>query len=378
MQFELTTTQEDIQKGARKFAEKEFVAELALELDKEGKFPQAIFEKACRLGFVGINYPEEYGGQALGLFENVLVIEELCKKDSGIGIAISLADMASGIILRHGSDQQKESYVTPVTQSNAINAVAAMDAFEKGNPVPVKAEEDSSGYVLSGKKTFVLNGSIAKTLVVFCQVHPSPDPKSVKSVTLIVKRDQEGVKVLDQKRMMGLRMTPVNEVSFDRVKVPKECLIGGGGDHLSAFMTEQKIKTAAQGLGIAQRALTLAVAHGNEREQFGRKIGQFQGLQFMYADLFTQIEAARSLVYRAACSYDTKSSDLERIASVARVFATDVAVKTAIDSIQLHGGIGLMREYPVERMFRDAKTIQNLMETNLMVRATIGKSVVGL
>jgi alkylation response protein AidB-like acyl-CoA dehydrogenase len=377
VQFQLTDTQEDIQKGARKFAEKEFLSDLALKLDKEGAFPQAIFEKACRLNFVGIGYPEKFGGLGLGLFEEVLVIEEFCKRDSGIGIAISLADLASGIILRHGREQQKERFVAPVNQGKTISTVAAMDAFEKGNPIPAKAEKDGSGYVLSGRKSFVLNGSIANTFVVFCDVHPSPDPKSVKSVTLIVKRDQEGVAVSDRKRMMGLRMTPINDVSFDRVKVPEECVIDGEGDHLSAFMTEQRIKVAAQGVGIAQRALTQAVAHGNEREQFGRKVGQFQGLQFMYAELFTQIEAARSLVYRAALGDGAKSSDVEKIASVARIFATDVAVKTTIDAIQLHGGIGLMREYPIERMFRDVKTIQNLGETNLSLRAMIGKSIVG-
>jgi acyl-CoA dehydrogenase len=375
VQFELTDTQQEIQKWARKFAEKEFLPDLALELDREGKFPETVFEKACRLGFIGIHYPEEYGGQSLGLFEHTLTTDEFCKKDSGIGTAISLIDMASGIILRHGNEQQKKNRIPPVAQGKAVIAVAAMDAFEGGRFLPTKAEEGSSGYVLTGKKRFVLNGSLAHAFVVFCEDQQAVAPKSAKVVTLIVQRDQPGVSVWERRRMMGLRMIPVNDVSFDHVEVRRDCLIEGEGDHRSAFWGEQRIKAAAQGAGIAQRALTLAVAHAKEREQFGRKISQFQGLQFMFADLYTQIEAGRGLVHRAASAYDAKSRDWERIASVARLFATDVAVKAAIDSIQIHGGIGLMKDYLVERLFRDAKTIQNLGETNLIQKAFIGEKI---
>ena len=374
MQFELTDIQEDMQKAAKKFAEKEFDSDLALELDREGKFPKALFEKACQLGFVGIDYPEDFGGQSLGLLENVVVTEEFCKKDSGMGTAMGLGDLASGIIMRHGSEGQKKSCLVPVTQGKAINTVAVMDPLEG----PAKAEATDSGYVLTGKKTFVINAPFANTFVVFCEVHPAPDPKSVRSVALIVDKNQEGVKVLDRKKTMGLWMASVNEISFDHVKVPKDRVVGDpdkGAEVLNAFWVEQRIKTAAQAVGIAQDAFTRAVRQSNEREQFGRKICQFQGIQFMFADLYTQIEAARGLVYRAAYSYDTKSSDLEKLSSVAKIFATDMAVKTALDSIQIHGGGGLMREYSIERMFRDAKTIQNLIETNLVGRAWLGKTV---
>jgi len=374
VQFELTDIQEDMQKAARKFAEKDFDSDLALELDREGKFPKSLFEKACQLGFVGIDYPEEFGGQALGLLDSVLVTEEFCKKDSGIGTSIGLGDLASGMMMRHGSEGQKKSYLVPVTQGKAINTVAVMDPLEG----PAKAEATDSGYVLNGKKAFVINGSIANTLVVFCEVHPAPDPKSVRSIALIVDKSQEGVKVLERKKMMGLWMVSVNGISFDRVQVPKDRVLGGadkGAEVLNSFFIEQRIKSAAQAVGIAQGAFTKAVKQSNDREQFGRKISQFQGIQFMFADLYTQIEAARNLVYRAAYSYDTKSSDLERMSSVAKIFATDMAVKAALDSIQIHGGGGLMREYSIERMFRDVKTIQNLIETNLVARASLGKSV---
>jgi acyl-CoA dehydrogenase len=372
MEFGLTDTQRDIQKGARKFAEKEFDSNIGRDLDKEGRFPKSIFEKACRLGWVGIDYPENYGGQSLGFFEKVLVIEQFCRRDSGIGISISLSDMASGIILRHGDEQQKKRFIIPLVEGKVMNAVAARDSIN----AKTRAEQDPSGYIVSGRKSFVVNGSMATPIVLFCEIGSSSDPKILKPITLIVEGDQEGVKIEGKKTTMGMRMVSVNEIAFNQVKVSRDHRIEGEGDHLAAFLIEQRIKTSAQALGIAQGAFDRAIEYAKVREQFGRKIIQFQGLQFMLAELYTQIEAARSLVYRAAYSYDAKSSDLELMASIARIFATDVAVRTTIDSMQIHGGIGLMKEYPIERMFRDAKTIQNLEETNLAQRALIANKII--
>ena len=300
------------------------------------------------------------------------MIEEFCKRDSGIGISISLSDMASGIILRHGDEQQKRRFIIPLVEGKVINAVAARDSIN----AKTRAEQDPSGYIVSGRKSFVGNGSMATPIVLFCEIGSSSDPKILKPITLIVEGDQEGVKIEGKKTTMGMRMVSVNEIAFNQVKVSRDHRIEGEGDHLAAFLIEQRIKTSAQALGIAQGAFDRAIEYAKVREQFGRKIIQFQGLQFMLAELYTQIEAARSLVYRAAYSYDAKSSDLELMASIARLFATDVAVRTTIDSMQIHGGIGLMKEYPIERMFRDAKTIQNLEETNLAQRALIANKII--
>jgi alkylation response protein AidB-like acyl-CoA dehydrogenase len=374
--FELTDTQKDIQKAAREFAEKEFDLDLALELEKEGRFPKSIFEKACQLGFVGINYPEQYGGQSFGIFENVLVTEEFCRKDSGIGISISLADIASGIILRYGDERQKKSFLMPVTRGNTINTVAMLDSFnrESQSPIPTKAQEDQSGCVVDGKKVFVVNGAIADYIVLFCESHPGH-----AAITLLVEGSREGVSILGRRKVMGMRMLSITDISFDHVRVPSSHIIVGGSngaEHLTAYLIEQRIKTSAQALGIAHRAFDLALKHAKEREQFGRKICQFQGIQFMMSELYTLIEATRSLVYRVAHQYDTNDPDIEKISSVARLFATDVAVRATIDSIQIHGGVGLMKEYPIERMLRDAKTIQNLGETNLVQRALIARNII--
>jgi len=376
VQFELTDTQKDIQKAAREFAEKEFDSDLALELEKEERFPKPIFEKACQLGFIGIDYPEQYGGQSFGLFENVLVIEEFTRKDSGIGISLSLADIGSSIILKHGDEGQKKKFLIPVTQGKAISTVALIDSSHKKNqdPIVTKDEAHPDGYVINRGKAWVIHGSLARTIVVLGESYDPTNP-----ITLILERDWGGVNILGLKKMMGMRISSVHEMVFDHVKVPKDHVIqwdNGGANPLTTYRHVHRIKTSAQALGIAQGAFDHAVKHAKEREQFGRKICQFQGIQFMLAELYTLIEATRSLVYRAAYSYDVKSSDMETISSVARLFATDVAVRTTIDSIQIHGGVGLMKEYSIERMFRDAKTIQNLGETNLIQKALIAKSII--
>jgi alkylation response protein AidB-like acyl-CoA dehydrogenase len=376
VQFELTDTQKDIQKAAREFAEKEFDSDLALKLEKEERFPKPIFEKACQLGFIGIDYPEEYGGQSFGLFENILIIEEFTRKDSGIGISLSLADIGSSIIIKHGDESQKKNFLIPVTQGKAISTVALIDSFHEKNqePIVTKAEAHPDGYVINRGKAWVIHGSLASIIILLCEtLNPT------KPIALIVESDWEGVNILGLKKMMGMRISSVHEIAFDKVKVPEDHVIQWGNaeaDPLTTYRHVHRTKTSAQALGIAQGALDHAVKHAKEREQFGRKICKFQGIQFMLAELYTLVEAARSLVYRAAYSYDIGSSELEKISSVARLFATDVAVKVTIDSIQIHGGVGLMKEYPIERMLRDAKTIQNFEETNLVQRALIAKKII--
>lgn len=376
MQFELTDTQRDIQKAAKEFAEKEFDLDLVLELEKEGRFPKSIFEKACQLGFIGIDYPEQYGGQSFGLFENVLVIEELTRKDSGIGISLSLADIGSSVILKYGDESQKKKYLIPVTQGKAISTVALIDSFHEKDRTPVftKTKMQPDEYLINKGKAWVVFGSSASIIILLKE---RIDPE--KPIALIVEKNWEGVNILGLKRMMGLRISPLSEIVFDQVKVPEDHVIpceNGGADPLATYRHVSRIKTSAQALGIAQGAFDQAMKHAKEREQFGRKIVQFQGIQFMLAELYTVIEAARSLVYRAAYDYDADAKEVEKISSIAKLFATEVAVRTTIDSIQIHGGVGLMREYSIERMFRDAKTIQNLEETNLAEKALIAKEII--
>ena len=284
--------------------------------------------------------------------------------------------LASSIILEHGDESQKKNFLIPVTQGKVISTVALIDSSHEKNQEPIikKAEAYPDGYVINRGKAWVIHGSLASTIVVLHEPLDSTIP-----IALIVEGDWRGVNILGLKKMMGIRISSIHEIAFDQVKVPKDHVIQRGNgekDPLTTYRHVHRIKTSAQALGIAQGAFDHAMKHAKEREQFGRKICQFQGIQFMLAELYTLIEAARSLVYRAAYSYDVKSSDLEKISSVARLFATDVAVRTTIDSIQIHGGVGLMKEYSIERMLRDAKTIQNLGETNLVQKALISKNII--
>lgn len=367
MEFELNETQIDIKKAAREFAEKEFDMDLALSLEKEGRFPSAIHEKACRLGFIGIDYPEEYGGQNFGLFENVLVTEEFTKKDSTIGIALTLSDMASCIIMRHGSNDQKKRFLTPLTEGKSISTVSLLSNADYN----LILLNEAGGYLINGK-SWAINASISDFMIV---IFDRPYPQSPLSV--LVKMDWDGVNLSNYKQLMGLKISRAYELTFNKVHVSKDYIIPCEDEVNNPFRTFRNfslIKISAQALGIAQASFDHAVKHAREREQFGRKIIQFQGIQFMLAELYTLIEAARGLVYQAAHAYDANDKGLDRIASVAKLFSTEVAVRTTIDSIQIHGGVGLMKDYSIERMLRDAKTIQNLFDSNLTEKARIGRS----
>lgn len=366
MPFELNETQIDIKNAAREFAEKEFDMDLALTLEKEGRFPSAIHEKACRLGFIGIDYPEEYGGQNFGLFENVLITEEFTKKDSTIGIAITSSDLASSIILKHGKDYQKKKFLTPIIQGKSISTVCQLSLNENDALIHPSHTGD---YEIIKAKAWAIHASIADIIgVIFERPYPQ------KPMALLISMDSNGVQLSNPKPLMGLKISRAYNIIFDHVHVPKDYVISceeQEGDPLKTFRNFYLIKTSAQSLGIAQSAFDHAIKHAREREQFGKKIIQFQGIQFMLAELYTLIEAARCLLYQAAHNYDVNDRGLEKIASATKIFSTEVTVKTTIDSIQIHGGVGLMKDYSIERMLRDAKTIQNLFESNLLEKAKI-------
>ncbi len=374
MQFELTDVQKDIQKAAREFAQKEFESEIALELEKEAQFPRSLFEKACRLGFVGIEYPESCGGQGFGLFESILVTEEFTRKDSSLGIALSLADMGSGLVFRYGDENQRKRFLLPIAEGKNLLPAGVLDLPGGRSQSLVSKEVDSKlAAIICKGRSWVPLGSSSDPMVVI-----DGESDTGRPMAAILEKDSKGVIFSQVKKTMGMRIAPVVEINFDHVEIPKEYVLAGSrgtDDPLTTYHHLHRIKTAGQALGIAQCALDRAVKHAREREQFGRRISQFQGIQFMMADLYTQVEAARSLVYRAAYDYDIESPELENISSVAKLFATGVAVRGAVDSIQIHGGVGLMKEYSIERLLRDAKTIQNLEEGNLIQKALIGKRV---
>jgi alkylation response protein AidB-like acyl-CoA dehydrogenase len=357
MDFKLGYEQEAIQKAAEEFAKGEFDKDIALEYERSHSFPFEIWKKACDLGFVGMHYPEAFGGQEYGVFENTLVVEAFCRQDSGLGIALSCADSCAEMILRYGSKEQKEKYLIPVARGEVISSGAFTEPDHGSDitSVSTTAVRDGGDYIINGSKTFITNGPICAFALVLCQTDPAKG-KNGESV-IIVERDAKGFTTSDVGEKMGNKMVPTGELSFNDVRVPISNLVGmennGFSQALDLFQ-ELRIEVAAQALGIAQGAFDRALAHVKERKQFGKRLEEFQVTRHKLADMLMKIETARLIVYKAAWNFDQGTLD-PRLTSMAKVYAGRVAVEVADEALQLHGGYGYMLEYEVERFYRDAR-----------------------
>jgi len=380
MPFELNEEQRDIQKAAREFAEGEFLSEVALEHDLSQKFPKEIWKKGCQLGFIGIHFPETIGGQGYGVFENILVTEQFCRKDSGLGIALSFSDFASELVLRFGNEAQKRQFLTPITKGKAISSGAfpgPENGWDAKGPGPL-AERDKIFYILNGKRNFFVNGLEADWFVVPCQTESDAKQSHGDHSLLVVERGAEGLKILSSGEKMGLHMTSLAEVAFSNVRVPIENRIGSEGEGFSKimkFFEENQIEVAAQAVGIGQGALEQAVAYAKKRVQFGKPIIENQGLQWMLAEMAITTEAARAFLYTAAHGFDRGDDQAGLLASMVKVFSSDVAMRVSTDAVQILGGYGYMEDYPLERMMRDAKATQVYPGTNQIQRTAVANSL---
>jgi alkylation response protein AidB-like acyl-CoA dehydrogenase len=381
MDFTLSTEQEAIQKAAREFAKGEFDKEVALEHEREHRFPEAIWKKACGLGFIGIHFPERYGGQNYGIFENALVVEEFCRQDSGIGIALSIADFSSEIILRVGTDEQKERYLIPLTKGEWISSGGFTEP-EHGSDITVMdtaAVREGDEYIINGVKTFITNGTISDFALVLCQTNPEASPTYRGQSVIIVESGIPGYTTSDIGEKMGIKMSQTAELSFSDVRVPCTQLVGQenrGFYQVLEFFDESRIEIAAQALGIAEGAFGRALAYCKERVQFGKKLAQFQVTQHKLADMVTKIETARLIVYKSAWNFDQGNTD-PKLTSIAKMYAGRVAVEVANEAIQLFGGYGYMLEYEVERFYRDARIMEIYEGTREIQKNTIASAILG-
>jgi alkylation response protein AidB-like acyl-CoA dehydrogenase len=354
MDFELTDQQRDVQKAAREFAQGEFDPDLALDLDQNRKFPESIWKKASQLGFIGIHYPEEFGGQGLGFFENLLVIEAFCRIDSGIGSALSSVDQGSEVVLQFGSHEQKHQFLTPLTKGEKQMAIAFGESEDEKNLTVIStlAKRGTDGYSIHGKKSFVLNVSGANSFITLCK-----EPKE-GWVTLMIERETDGINV-HPIEMMGWRMISCGDLLFKEVSVPVGNRIGREGNgmaHVNHCYQATGLKSAAQALGTAQGAFDRAMQYAKQREQFGRKLSQFQAIRHKLADMAVSIEVARWLTYKAATEYDQGKIDSEFL-SVMRLEVGRRLVTVVDEALQIFGGYGYMAEQAVEHYFRDAWAI---------------------
>ena len=295
MDFELTKSQKEIQKAAKDFARGEFDKDLALELDRKHEYPEKIWKKAADLGFIGVHFPEEYSGQGLGVLENILIAEEFCSRDSTIGSAVILSSFASECILRFGSNELKEKFLPPVAEGKMLSGGAFTEP-DHGSDITfmnTSAYKDGDEWVINGSKIFITNGEQAGFFCVLCQSDPESKPTYRGISMILVEADRNGVSTTDVGEKMGIHMMSTSEVNFKDVRVPMSNLIGTEGKgfyHVLEFFDESRILIAAQALGIAQGAFDRALAHVKQREQFGKKIAQFQVTQHKLADMATLLE----------------------------------------------------------------------------------------
>ncbi len=381
MNFELTQEQKDIKKAAWEFASNEFTKERAEEYDKKEEFPFELWKKACELGFIGVHFPEEYGGAGMGILENALIVEEFCRADSTIGSAIILADFSSEVVMRFGSEEQKSEVLPKVAKGEAITAgcYTEPEAGSDLTAIKTKAERDGDEWVINGTKTFITNGTIADYFIVLAVTNPEAQPRYRGFTTFLVKKDTPGVSVNKISGKMGIRASPTAEVAFKDVRVDDSAVIGElnrGFYQVLEFFDESRVEIAAQALGIAQGAFDRVVNYVKQRKQFGQPIAAFQAIQHRIAVMKTELEAARLLVYKAAWNYDQGRID-PGLTSMAKYYAGRVAVKICDEAIQLHGGYGYIAEYEVERFYRDAKITEIYEGTKEIQLNTIAKDVLG-
>ncbi|MEE8399685.1 MAG: acyl-CoA dehydrogenase family protein, partial [Desulfobacterales bacterium] len=375
MDFELTSSQKEIQKAAREFVKGEFDKDLALELEEKHEFPIGIYEKAADLGFVGIHFPETYSGQGLGVLENILVAEEFCAGDSTMGSAIVLASFASECILRFGSDALKARFLPQVAEGKMLSAGAFTETGHGSDitAMDTTAVRQNDEWIVNGTKMFITNGGMAGFYSVLCQTDTRADPSHRGLSLIVVEADRTGVSATDVGNKMGIHMSATAEMVFKDVHVPVANLIGEEGKgfyHILEFFDESRILIAAQALGIAQGAFDRALNYVKGREQFGRKIADFQATQHKLADMITRIELARLLTYKAAWNFDQGRID-PKLTSMAKMYSARTAVEVADEAIQLLGGYGYMAEFEVERFYRDAKITEIYEGTKEIQKNTI-------
>jgi alkylation response protein AidB-like acyl-CoA dehydrogenase len=363
MDFELSEEQQQIREEVRRFAENE-IKPIASEYDQKEEYPAEIVEQAAELGLTGPHIPVEYGGVGYGSMEMAIITEELFAVDPGIGLNIMSAGFGSEAIVAFGTDEQKEEYLRPITQGDSVMgaAISEPQAGSDVTSITTSAEKDGDEWVINGNKMWITNGTVGDYYVVMCETDPEQDDRYLGYSQIIVESDRDGFSSDKITGKMGIRASDTAELILDDVRVPEENLVGSRGmgfPQLMQFFDETRVGVAAQGVGIARGAADRAKQYTEEREQFGRKISEFQSLRHDLSEMYTDTEAARQLTYKAAWHADNgDGSELTKLASMAKEFASRVAVDVADDAVQLHGGAGFVNDHDVERLYRDAKITQ--------------------
>jgi alkylation response protein AidB-like acyl-CoA dehydrogenase len=376
MEFKLNDEQKEIQKAVKEFSTKEFTPELALEYDQKEEFPSSLYKKASQLGFTSMRIPCEYGGQGYGVLEDCIAVEELCKAEPGLGVAVSLGNlMVPDILLRHGTDEQKKKYIPPLANGEKISA-AAFTEPEHGSDISKMdstAVKTGNEWILNGAKEFITNAPIADTLIILCQSDPNAQPTYRGQSIFLVEKGMTGLDATKLHGKMGIRPCVTGSLAMCDLKVPEANVVGelGKGFYYTLGLFDgTRITVAAQAVGIAQGAFERALNYAKTRKQGGQPIINYQGVSHKLADMAMKIDAARLLMYKAAWLYD-KEKPNPPATSAAKAFAGRVAMEVTDDAIQIFGGYGYLADYHVERYHRCAKITEIYEGTSEIQKNTI-------
>ena len=378
MEYFFTDTQKEIRDLARRFAQ-EKMKPVRAELDKTGEFPYELLKGMGDLGLMGVYFPEEYGGLGGGIMEMCIVVEELCRVDGAAGLCYAACGLGAFPILVGGTEEQKKKYLPRLAAGElAAFAITEASAGSDSSNVKTRARRDGDSYVLNGTKQFITNGSVAKIYSIIASTNPIKGARGLSA--FIIEDGTPGFTYGKIEDKMGIRCSKTAELVFQDCRVPAANLIGGkegyGFIHTMRTFDRTRPGVGAQALGIAAGALDEALEYARTRIQFDVPIAHFQAVQMMLADMAIQVEASRTLIYAVARAADAGMKNTSAIASMAKVLASDTAMKVTTDAVQIFGGYGYMKEYPVEKMMRDAKITQIYEGTNQIQRLVIASELI--
>ncbi len=380
----LTPEHEMIRQTARDFAERE-IAPIAAEHDESGQFPSDTIKKMGRLGLMGIEIPEAYGGAGMDTIAYVLAMEEICKVDASHGTIMSVNNsLVCHGLYRYGAEEQKRKYLVPVASGEKIGAYSLtepMSGSDAGN-MRTRAVRNGDHYLIQGRKSWVTSAPVADLILLFAMTAPEKKHKGITA--FIVETDQPGFSRGKTEPKLGIRASATSEIVFENYRCPVENRLGEEGEGFKiamAVLDAGRIGIAAQALGIAEAAYQASVAYAKQREAFGSRIGEFQGIQYKIADMKTRIEASRLLIFSAALAKQQAKLTGARYtleASMAKLHASETAMFCAHQAVQIHGGLGYSKELPIERYFRDAKITEIYEGTSEIQRLVIARQELGL
>lgn len=355
------------------------VAPYAAEVDETSSFPRAAYDALRAAELHAVHVPEAFGGQGADALATVVVIEEVARGCASTSLIPAVNKLGSLPVLLAGTPAQQEEWLRPLATGEALfcYALSEPDAGSDVASMRTRAVRDGDGWVVTGTKRWITNAGEGDSYVVFAVTDPDA-PRGRHISAFLVRKTDPGVSFGPPERKLGIKGSPTREVNLDGVRLPADRLLGAEGEGMSLAMRtldHTRVTIAAQAVGIAQAALDLSLTYVQERQQFGKRIAEFQGLQFMLADMAMQLEAARQLTYVAAAKSDRGDSDLTAFSAMAKCFASDVAMKVTVDAVQLLGGYGYTRDFPAERLMRDAKITQIYEGTNQVQRVVLARQL---